>query len=476
MSEAHLASREACRCGHLELVRTTGRDRNFSASTIGNKLRSEQLHWSIEVLAKGAAVMVDGKTGLAALGLTEGPLESAEPEEYAAQVGARVAAARKQRHMSGTELGEIIGLRKDQISKIESGRRRLDIAELPRVASALGVTVRHLLGQAERPALAVAARLAAGSPSGALRPARRRARQLLEIEDLLTQVTEMPPAGASADGTRVVEQARARFGTLPRSKSAAQRQGRELAELTRHELDLGSGALGDIAALVEQNFAVDVALSPLGTEADGLCVHCGTSALILASSDFPDGHLRFTLAHELGHHLLNDPGEIIEETARDMFADTARELRANAFAGHFLMPERGVRSVLEWLGEQPGRIGDRSAVALMEHFGVSMAALVYQLNIIGTLSYDDGQKLRSRGVMSLIRQHQDVAPSGAAATVKHIRRAPERLTRRALEAAREQRLGLSAISSLLERDDDEQLWNEIMADHSQVVASTGIVL
>jgi hypothetical protein len=105
-----------------------------------------------------------------------------------------------------------------------------------------------------------------------------------------------------------------------------------------------------------------------------------------------------------------------------------------------------------------------------------MAALVYQLNIIGTLSYDDGQKLRSRGVMSLIRQHQDVAPSGAAATVKHIRRAPERLTRRALEAAREQRLGLSAISSLLERDDDEQLWNEIMADHSHVVASTGIAL
>ena len=78
--------------------------------------------------------------------------------------------------------------------------------------------------------------------------------------------------------------------------------------------------------------------------------------------------------------------------------------------------------------------------------------------------------------MSLIYQHQDVAPSGAAATVKHIRRAPERLIRRALAAAREQRLGLSAISSLLERDDDEQLWNEIMADHSHVAASTSIVL
>jgi Zn-dependent peptidase ImmA (M78 family)/transcriptional regulator with XRE-family HTH domain len=420
--------------------------------------------------------MAEGKTRLAALGLVETPLESAEPEEYAVQVGARVAAARKQRRMSGTELGEMIGLRKDQISKIESGRRRLDISELPRVASALGVTVRHLLGQAERPALAVAARLAVGAPSESLRPARRRARELLEIEDLLTQVTEMPSATASAGGTSVVEQARARFGTLPRSKAAARQQGSELAALARRELDLGSDALGDIAALIEQNFAVDVALSPLGTEADGLCVHCGTSALILASSDFSDGHVRFTLAHELGHHLLHDPDEIIEENAHDMFADTARELRANAFAGHFLMPERGVRSVLEWLGEQPGQVSERSVVALMEHFGVSMAALVYQLNILGTLSYDAGQKLRGRGVTSLVNQHRDVAPSGAATAVGSVRRAPERLIRRALAAAREQRLGLSAISSLLERDDDEQLWHEIMAGRSPVTPSTSVVL
>src|SRR5580704_16545752 len=91
-------------------------------------------------------------------------------------------------------------------------------------------------------------------------------------------------------------------------------------------------------------------------------------------------------------------------------------------------------------------------------------------------SYDDGQKLRNRGVTSLVNQHRDVAPSGAATAIGCIHRAPERLTRRALAAAREQRLGLSAISSLLERDDDEQLWNEIMADHSQATAGSSIVL
>jgi transcriptional regulator with XRE-family HTH domain len=420
--------------------------------------------------------MTEGMTGLAALGVPAAPLGSAEPEQHAAQVGARVAAARKRRRLSGSELGEMVGLRKDQISKIESGRRRLDVAELPRFAAVLGVTVRHLLGQADRAALEIAARLAAGASPQAMRSARRRARQLFEIDDLLTQVIAMPPARSSAEGLRVVEESRARFGTVPRSKAAAQRQGRALAELARSELDLGSDALGDVAAVMEQHFAVDVALSPLGTEADGLCVHSGTAALILASSDFPDGHVRFTLAHELAHHLLADPREVIEEAERDMFADTAVEWRANAFAGHFLMPERGVRSVLRWLGEEPGAVSERAVVALMEHFGVSMAALIYQLNIIGVLGYSAGQLLRGRGVTSLIELHREAAPSGAATTVGHVHRPPERLTRQALAAAREQRLGLSVVASLLERDDDEQLWDEIMAGHTQPTADTDIVL
>lgn len=420
--------------------------------------------------------MAEGLTGLAALGLLETPSDSAELAQHAAQVGARVATARKRRGLTGTELGQMVGLRKDQISKIESGRRRLDISELPRVAAALGVSVRSLLGQADRPALAIAARLAADAGAGAVRAVRMRARQLFEIDDLLTQVTGMPSARPSPQGLRVVEQARGGFGARPRSKAEAQRQGRELAELTRRELDLGSDALGDIAGLMEQHFAVDVALSPLGTDVDGLCVHSGPSALIMASTDSPDGRVRFTLAHELSHHLLGDPREVIEEAEGDMFAGTAVERRASAFAGHFLMPERGVRSVLAWLDEEPDTVSERAAVALMDYFGVSMAALIYQLNILGVLSYDDGQKLRGRGVTFLIDRHRDVAPSRAATTVGHLRRAPERLTRRALAAAREQRLGLSVVASLLEREDDEQLWREVMADHAQAAASTDIVL
>lgn len=417
--------------------------------------------------------MADDLTGLAALAVGNSDTElvttvsAGEEVSEATGIGERIAEARMARGLTGTRLGELVGLRKDQVSKIESGRRRVDVSELPRFASALGVTIRTLLGQAERPALAMAARLATDAVPSATAPARRRARQLLELDDLLTQVVGMAPARSSTAGARVLESAQQRFAAAPTNKVAARRQGLELAEMTRRELDLGSDALGDLASIIEAHFAVDVALSPLGTEADGLCVHAGSAALILASTDYSDGHLRFTLAHELGHHLLGDPRAVIEENEHAMFADDAIEWRANAFAGHLLMPERGIRSVLDWLGEPGSGVTERAVVALMEHFGVSRQALLYQLSLLDLLSFDVGQQMqRDRTVAAAIAAHPDVAPTGAATAVRRIYRAPERLVRQAISAARQQRLGLSIVATLLGREDDEQLWTEVIGEHA----------
>lgn len=416
--------------------------------------------------------MTDNLTGLAALGVENGDMEpgwdvsDADAAAETSRIGARIAEARAARGLTGTRLGELVGLRKDQVSKIESGLRRVAVSELPRFASALGVTVRQLLGQAEGPSLAMAARLAANVAPAAMAPARRQARQLLELDDLLTQVVGMVSPRSSASGARVMELARQRFAATPTTRSSARRQGLELAELTRHELDLGSDALGDLAAIIEAHFAVDVALSPLGTEADGLCVHAGGVALILASTDYSVGHLRFTLAHELGHHLLGDPRDVIEENEHAMFADDAVEWRANAFAGHLLMPERGVKAVLDWLGEPGLGVTERAVVGLMEHFGTSRQALLYQLNLLGLLSFDAGQQIqRNRSVASAVAMYPDVAPTGAATDIRRIHRAPERLVRQAISAARQQRLGLSIAATLLGRNDDDQLWAEIMGEN-----------
>lgn len=380
-----------------------------------------------------------------------------------AAMGARVAALRVQKHLTGAALGDQVGLSRDKISKIESGVRRIDARELPRFANALGATVGDILGRPARSGLAVAARLAPGYGHEAAQAAHRRARQLLEIDDVLTQVVNMPAARTSEGGERVLQQARARCQVDPVSRNEAVAQGRELAELARTELGLGSAGILDLASTIEQNFAVDVALSPLGDAADGLCIHSGSTSLIMASTDFPDGHLRFTLAHELAHHLLDDPREIIEEDSTAMFSSDTIEQRANAFAGHFLMPERGVRNVLSWIGESPPRaVTSRGVVCLMEQFGVSMSALMYHMNLLNLISFDEGRAIKALGVHNLVNRHAAVAASGAATEISRVRRAPQRLTRYALGAAREQRLGVSITASLLERPDDEELWAEIM--------------
>ncbi|HEY4018321.1 MAG TPA: XRE family transcriptional regulator [Pseudonocardiaceae bacterium] len=400
-------------------------------------------------------------TGWAALGGR--PKPTAEDVAKQKEMGARIAAARRKRGLTGTQLGEVIGLRKDQISKLESGRRGVDITELVILAEALGVTMGYVLGEPERPAMAISTRLASGALPAATARARQRARLLIGYDDLLTQIGVLTPARPSKHGARVLEQVERVFADAPKTRAKSQAQGIAVAELVRRELDLGGAPIYNMASLIEKHFAVDVSISPLGTDADGLCVHAGSVALIIASSDHSDGHLRFTLAHELAHHLFNDPCEIIEEDEQAMSADAVLEWRANAFAGHLLVPARSVHDVLEWLDESPKEASDRCVVTMMEEIGVPLEALLHELDLLGVMSFEDGQRLlHEHTIEELLQRHGDVAPTGAATRVSQMHRAPERLIRHAVAAARQERTGLTIVAGLLDREDDDSLWNDIM--------------
>jgi Zn-dependent peptidase ImmA (M78 family)/transcriptional regulator with XRE-family HTH domain len=411
--------------------------------------------------------MGDGVTGVEALGpllLVATGVGAATP----AEVGRRVGQARLRRALTGEALGALVGLGKDQISKVENGRRRVSVRELPRFAQALGVTVAHLLGQPSRPTLAMAHRLAGDSGPGEDNNAKRRALELLEVEDILAQRVQTWPSAATSAGRRVLELARSELSERPRTRLEAERQGKRLAEQARHELDLGSYELGDLPGLIERHFGVDVALSPLGNEADGLCVHGEGVALIVASTDFSQGHVRFTLTHELGHHLLNDPRDVINEGEHDMYADDLVEKRVNAFAGHLLMPEDGIRETLGWLSA--GRVTERSLVALMDQFGVSLAALLFQLRVMGLITPEQSQRLSKQGARQLVARHASVAPTGAGIHALKTVRAPERLLGTAVEAARGEHVGLGVVATLLQRDDDDALWDDVMQPESEVFA------
>ena len=90
---------------------------------------------------------------------------------------------------------------------------------------------------------------------------------------------------------------------------------------------------------------------------------------------------RFTIAHEVGHHLLHSDGVKVLCRPADVDqaddAERAKERQANRFAAELLMPEPLVR-------ERAGRDGP-DADALARTFDVSSIAMAYRLVNLGFL-------------------------------------------------------------------------------------------
>ncbi len=392
--------------------------------------------------------------------------------ELHARVGKRVRDARRRAGLGAAAVAETVGLSRDKLSKIENGKRRVSPRELPALARALSVPMASLLGtpDASRPALALAHRVAAGADPGATSGARARAVQLLEAEDRLARHAELPGKTLSPAGAAIAQLAATDYTATPRTKPEAQRQGKALAEEVRRVLELGAAEIGDLPGLIEMHFAADVALSPLGEGSGGLCAHAGPSALLVVNTDFPLGRTRFTLAHELGHHLLSDAREVIEEDQHDMWDGTYVERRVNGFAAHLLLPVKAVIATMAWLGatgtdivEATGR-GQAVVGYLMVRYGVSMPCALGQLTDAGAIAHPQREALAgqlSAGELVRAAAHLISDRPGPEQTLRE-QRPPARLATAVVEAARRGAVGMNTVAVVLGRADDEQLFDEVI--------------
>ena len=397
---------------------------------------------------------------------------SEQVPELDAQVGLRVRAARRRAGLDAAALADQVGLTRDKLSKIENGRRRVAPRELPALAHALHVPLSTLLGTTDtaRPALALAHRVAATAPETATSGARARAIEILQAEARLGKYSELPPRQLSPGGAAIEQLVATELATTPRTAPEAQRQGRFLAEEVRRILELGIAEIGDLPGLIEMHFAADVALSPLGEGSDGLCAHDGEAALLVVNTDYPTGRTRFTLGHELGHHLLRDPRDVIEEQLSDMFRTSYIERRVNAFAGHLLLPLKAVTTTLAWLGcgrddLVAANARGRAALGyLMVRYGVSLPCALSQIVDAGFLTVvakkELADKLRAGELVHAAARLISQRPGPEKTT--HEQRPPARLVTAALEAARAGHVGMNTVAVLLGRADDDALFDEVM--------------
>lgn len=371
------------------------------------------------------------------------------------ELGARIAALREARGMTGEELGAALGLSRSQVSKVEHGTRRLDVSEVAAIADALEASLAEVLGVERSGSLALAARVMAAPQADDTLPSRRRLRQLLEAEASLVSATglrESRPTRSGLDVLALIKDQGIPSGRVP------WRDGEDLADLVRQGLGLGRAPIADVAELAERHFGLDVLAWPTGTAVSGLCAHGHGVAMLLISTSFPRGHQRFTAAHELAHHLLRDPREIVIDS--DLYdGGNPMEKRANAFAAALLMPADGLRDVIA------GRPIDETVLAeLMRHFGASFSALLYRLasSSAGLLSTRMRDAWLQEPASSVLRAANDPAP-GELTIPDESRRIPPRLWRAAQAGYQDGRVGIGTLAALAD-EDAEQLFIRLAAN------------
>jgi Zn-dependent peptidase ImmA (M78 family)/transcriptional regulator with XRE-family HTH domain len=320
------------------------------------------------------------------------------------ELGRRLRLAREALSLTQDKVGEHLGLSRSAVAQMELGNRAVSSLELDRLARLFGRDIREFVaddfsGENALAALFRANEDIAGRPATAeaLRHCVSVARELTNLERFVGLDRDLASAVCySLPG--------------PRSRFDAIRQGAGVAEQERRRLGLGDTPVGDITELLEQQ-GVRTALVDLPEDASGLTLVDREAGPFVAANRTEHVLRRtFSFAHEYAHVLLdrNASGVISRGAAR---ADLV-EVRANAFAANFLMPERGVRHFLATLGKGGGSrllaetpttreeavaIEARAAPAVQEiqlhdvaalahHFGVSRTVALYRLRNLQLLS------------------------------------------------------------------------------------------
>lgn len=277
---------------------------------------------------------------------------SSEAVVTQADLGRRIADARTEAGMTQADLAARVGLERTALVRVESGERKVSATELVIIAGALDRPVDWFF--VESP-VAVASRRrdpVVGGFSRALdRALELTARDVAFLEGRrLLSWAERPSAREAPDSFESAE---------------------HLARDIRAEAGLPEGPLLDLQSAAESLGLLGFSLA-LGPDAgDAAYVEVGKLGVAVVNGTTDPGRRRFSLAHELGHHIT---GDAYEPSPRLGASDTERML--NAFAAYLLMPRASVMSVWSEFSAQSPRL---AAIAVAVRFSVSWTAACNQL-------------------------------------------------------------------------------------------------
>lgn len=184
---------------------------------------------------------------------------------------------------------------------------------------------------------------------------------------------------------------------------------RKRARLTRERHGIAPlGPVPDLVELVEARLHVPVVIGALHGDVDGAYLpdDSGAGATIFLNGRRPLVRQRFTLAHELGHHVLSH-GSSVDDTHAlegDGWAggQAMDERCANAFAAELLIPPDAARAWVTEADADPGAL--ETVVRFAAAFGVSASMACIRLRTAKLLDAD-----RAATLLAAMQEHEHLA-------------------------------------------------------------------
>lgn len=276
------------------------------------------------------------------------------PHATARAIGERVRAMRVARGFSQDQLANKIQRRQATISAWESGRSVPSIEDLYDLAFIFDIDVHELL------------------PTRRLEP---------PLRGILRAIEEQLPAGTRFHAALEMFLRRAIKAPPPEREIEIRAQDPEAVAAELLEAGAIAAPPVDVDRLAMRCGSRVLAWDTNEEAVSGLLIELEDGPLIAYNAHHPPGRRRFTVAHELGHLLMDHLDSFhVDLTAREGAEgrpgyDPAKEKQANAFAANLLMPA-------EWVRQQVDSGAPLKMVA-NEVFEVSELAFGYRLMSLG---------------------------------------------------------------------------------------------
>jgi Zn-dependent peptidase ImmA (M78 family)/DNA-binding XRE family transcriptional regulator len=272
----------------------------------------------------------------------------------AAELGQRIAAARRDAGLTQAECAARAGLHRSALAKIETGGRGVGAMELANIAEAVGARIEWLFNEA--PAAVISRRRGRGSdaPSPSVDRMVERAARETEFLQSLGVGLEMPPSPAF---------------DFPASDEEAE----AAAATARRLLGYGDDEPADNLARAAEGMGLLTFSLALGDEgADGASMLLTDGGVAVINGARAVGRRRLTLAHEIGHYVFAD--EYSTDWIVAHSPAEGLEARIDRFARALLLPRAALRE--RWRGGDDTRT---DAVLIASEYRVDMSTLAQRL-------------------------------------------------------------------------------------------------